>query len=275
MKIRSNILLLFSKLPETGLVKTRLTVERGGTFTAEDAMLLYRAMLLDVCGVCLRAFEKMGDREDSYRLVISVAPASNLEAMRALIVGEIGAEAPIDFIADTGTSFDEHYNDAFVQCWDAGADCILSMGADMPALTVGDVVRGFKALHELQDAGKPGIVLSPDQEMGVSIIGWTRDTDFDHTGVFYNRTGLTVLPAYIEKAKEAGLPAIWLPAVPDVDTMTDLMHNITLVNALEYCSRFDGGVAPVRTLGMLRELGCDEVRIPPNDLYDPREMIDS
>lgn len=275
MKIRSNILLLFSKLPETGLVKTRLTAERGGLFTGEDAMLLYRAMLLDVCDVCLGAFERLARPQDRYRLVVSVAPKSNLEAMRELIVGEFGADAPIDFIADAGSSFDEHYNDAFAQCWAAGADCILSMGADMPALTVDDVVRGFEALHELQDTDRPGIVLSPDQEMGVSIIGWTRDTDFDHSGVFYNPTGLTVLPAYIEKAEDAGLPAIWLPPVPDVDTMADLMHNITLVNALDYCCRFDGGVAPVRTLEMLRELGCDEVRIPPNDLMDPRESIDS
>lgn len=304
MEIRNNILLLFSKLPETGLVKTRLTAERGGMFLAEDAMLLYRAMLLDVCDVCFAAFEKLAgakgdeglsaeqelgassedehpygtapeaDVADAYKLVISVAPASNLEAMRELIVGEFGMDAPIDFIADAGASFDEHYNDAFAQCWKAGADCILSMGADMPALTVNDVVRSFEALHELQDTGKPGIVLSPDQEMGVSIIGWTRDTDFDHTGVFYNPTGLTVLPAYIEKAAEAGLAALWQPPVPDVDTMADLMHNITLVNALDYCCQFDGGVAPRRTLEVLHDLGCDEVRIPPNDLRDPREAID-
>ena len=37
MKTRRNVLLLFSKLPEPGLVKTRLTVERGGILTREDA----------------------------------------------------------------------------------------------------------------------------------------------------------------------------------------------------------------------------------------------
>ena len=173
----------------------------------------------------------------------------------------------------------------------------------MPALTVDDVARGFAALHALDEGTLPdasaneeqashaagcnsigqesagsgtegGIVLSPDQEMGVSIIGWTRNTDFDHTGVFYNPTGLTVLPAYVEKAQAAGLPALWLPPVPDVDTMADLMHNVTLANALDYCTRFDGGVAPERTLEVLRDLGCDEVRVPPNDLMDPRSAID-
>lgn len=285
METRKNVLLLFSKLPEPGLVKTRLTSERGGMFTAEDASRLYEAMLLDVVAACLAAFDACTRRlasegtADAYELVVSTAPAANADAMRTLLEREFGplegdVTFPIRVITDAGASFDEHYNDAFEQCWDAGADCILSMGADMPALAVDDVVRGFAALHELEHMDRGGIVLAPDQEMGVSIVGWTRGTDFDHDGVFYNPSGLTVLPAYVDKARAANLPAIYLPPVPDVDTMADLMHNITLVDALDYCTRFDGGHAPQRTLAMLRELGCDEVRVPPNDLMDPRDVID-
>lgn len=81
----------------------------------------------------------------------------------------------------------------------------------------------------------------------MSIVGWTRATAFDHAGVFYNQEGLTVLPAYIAKARERNLPALYLPAVPDVDTMADLMHNVTLVEALNYCAAFDGNTPPWRT----------------------------
>lgn len=285
METRRNVLLLFSKLPEAGLVKTRLTIERGGILTQQDAAVLYESMLLDVATVCLAAFDactrrlQSDETADSYELVVSTAPASNADAMSALLEREFGplegdVTFPIRVIADAGASFDAHYNDAFGQCWDAGADCILSMGADMPALTVDDVVRGFAALHELEHMDHGGIALAPDQEMGVSIIGWTRGTDFDHDGVFYNPTGLTVLPAYVEKARKANVAAIYLPPVPDVDTMADLMHNITLVDALDYCTRFDGGRAPSHTLATLRKLGCDEVRVPPNNLMDPRDVID-
>ncbi len=285
METRMNVLLLFSKLPEAGRVKTRLTVERGGILTPEDAAALYESMLLDVVTVCLAAFDACtrrlpADGADGYELAVSTAPAANADAMHALLEREFGplegdgVRFPIRVATDAGASFDAHYNDAFEQCWNAGADCILSMGADMPALTVDDVVRGFAALHELEHMDAGGIVLAPDQEMGVSIVGWTRGTSFDHDGVFYNPSGLTVLPAYIEKAREANLPAMYLPPVPDVDTMADLMHNITLVDALDYCTRFDGGRPPARTLATLRELGCDEVRVPPNDLMDPRDAID-
>ena len=107
--------------------------------------------------------------------------------------------------------------------------------------------------------------------MGVSVIGWTRETDFDHSGVFYNQEGLTVLPAYIDKARKQGLPALYLPPIPDVDTMADLMHNITLVEALNYCAQYDDVTPPWRTAQALKEMGWDEVRVPPNDLHDPRE----
>ena len=67
---------------------------------------------------------------------------------------------------------------------------------------------------------------------------------------------------------------IYLPPVPDVDTMADLMHNITVVEALNYCAPFDGNTPPWRTADALKQMGWDEVRVMPNDLRDPREAID-
>ncbi len=284
MNARNNVLLLFSKLPEPGLVKTRLTTLKDGVFTPEQASVLYHCMLFDVVETCMAAFDILeaedaaespdGRVRDAYQLLISTAPLENLPKMEQLFADSGTWPRPIAFAADAGASFDEHYNDAFRRAWEAGADCILSMGADMPALTTADAVRGFRALHELDDADEPGIVISPDQELGVSIIGWNRDTPFDHSGVFYNETGLTVLPAYIRKAKAQGLTARYLPPVPDVDTMADLAHAATVVEALAYCAPGHGGTCPHRTARALNELGWSDIRIMPNGLLDPRGGID-
>ena len=282
MRERKNVLLLFSKLPEVGLVKTRLSVLKDGIYPPETACELYECMLLDVVEIIGAALTDLqvesdasadDDVRDVYELVISTTPAANAEAMGALFDGDEFAVKPT-VIVDEGASFDEHYNHAFAQCWEAGADCILSMGADMPALTKNDVRFGFEQLHRLCDVPGGGIVLAPDQEMGVSTIGWTRDTDFTHDGVFYNQDGLTVLPAYIKKAREAGLPALWLPPIPDIDTMRDYFHNITLVHALNYCADFDDICPPHRTAAKFIELGFAEVIVAPNNLRDPREHID-
>ena len=287
---RHNILLLFSKVPEAGKVKTRLTVLKDGIFQPDVASGLYHCMLFDVVEIMcaalgdLEAMAVQGEGEgeggaacepeDTYELVISTTPPENIPVMRALFERAGAWPRPITYIADEGASFDEHYNHAFSQCWERGADCILSMGADMPALTKADVILGFQKLHALCGVPGGGIVLAPDQEMGVSSVGWTRETDFSHTGVFYNRSGLTVLPAYIQKAREAGLPALWLPPIPDVDTMGDLYHAITEVEALNYCAQFDDICPPWRTANALREMGWDKVVVPPNDLFDPRDEID-
>lgn len=282
---RKNVLVLFSKPPVPGLVKTRLSTLKDGVFTPEVAAALYHCMLFDVTEICCAAMADLeacaaeavaqgGDIHDAYELVISTTPTSNVEVMRTLFVKSGTWPRPITFIADEGSSFDEHYNHAFQQAFDGGADAVLSMGADMPALTKADVIAGFEALHRLDAVDGGGIVLAPDQEMGVSVIGWTRDTDFSHTGVFYHAEGLTVLPAYIDKARSCGLPALYLPPIPDVDTMADLMHTVTVVEALSYCAQFDDIVPPWRTADALHQMGWDEVRVPPNDLHDPREDID-
>lgn len=286
MRTRKNVLLLFSKVPEAGLVKTRLTVLKDGVFEPDVASGLYHCMLFDVTEICCAAMARLEQRPrkvdprtgeeivDVYEMRISTAPSANLDAMRELYAVSGTWPREIVFVADEGKSFDEHYNDAFEKAWDAGADTILSMGADMPALTVDDVIRGFEALQKLEVSDVGGIVLAPDQEMGVSIVGWPRATAFDHSGVFYNQEGLTVLPAYIAKVRKLGLPAIYLPPVPDVDTMADLMHNITVVEALNYCASFDGNTPPWRTANALKEMGWDEVRVMPNELRDPRAEID-
>lgn len=281
MQERKNVVLLFSKLPEVGLVKTRLSILKDGLFPPETACELYECMLLDVVEIIgsaladLEAESAASDEEvrDTYELVISTAPAKNADAMRALFADGEWPVQPV-VIVDEGANFDEHYNHAFEQCWDRGADCILSMGADMPALTKADIRFGFEQLHRLSDVPGGGIVLAPDQEMGVSVIGWTRETDFSHDGVFYCKDGLTVLPAYIKKAKAAGLPALWLPPIPDVDTMQDFVHNVTLVHSLCYCADFDDICPPRRTAEKLIDLGFREIIVAPNNLFDPRDHID-
>lgn len=288
MAERKNTVLLFSKVPEVGLVKTRLSVLKDGVFPPETTAYLYHCMLFDVVEIISAALADLTAAgkeaqartgiEDTYELVISTTPASNVPVMEKLFADAGEWPWPIRFIADEGASFDEHYNHAFQQCWDGGSDCILSMGADMPALTKRDIEFGFQQLHRIADDGaafpQGGIVLAPDQEMGVSVIGWTRPTRFDHSGVYYCQDGLTVLPAYIKKAQDQGLPALWLPPIPDVDTMADLAHNVTLVNALAYCAGADDICPPWRTIQALGEMGLGEIRVMPNDLMDPRDHID-
>ena len=272
-----NTLLLFAKIPVPGLVKTRLTRERGGWFSPEKASWLYHCMLFDVAEICCSALSSLEERDPDgdYELVISTTPASNLDAMESLFAESGSWPRAIRFDYDEGATFDEHYNGAFQKCWDRGSDFILSVGADLPALTKADIIRGFETMHAARAAGADSVVIAPDQELGVSIIGWARDLAFDHTGVYYNMDGLTALPAYVRKAAAAGIPMRYLPPVPDVDTMADLMHATTVVETLMYCAESGDDVTPPwRCADAFAQLGIADLRIAPNSLVDPRGSID-
>jgi len=283
MTIRRNAILLFSKPPVPGLVKTRLSTIKDGWYTPEIAASLYKCMLLDLLEITCDALADLeakqaaerrpGDLEDIYDIFISTTPAENIAVMEQVLADAGPWSREFTVISDSGASFDEHYNHAFEQVFERGYSTILSYGADMPTLEKFVVIEGFEKLQRLCDLEGGGIVLSPDQQMGVSLVGWTKDTRIDHSGVFYNPDGLTVLPAYIQKAAANEIPALYLPAVPDVDTMLDLLHALTLMEAMEYCARFESITVPSRTLAAVRELGL-EVIVPPNELRDSREGID-
>ena len=277
MATTRHALLLFSKVPEPGMVKTRLTNIKDGWYKPETASWLFHCMLFDVAEISCRALEALESAFPGHEfdLVISTTPASNEPLMRDLFASSGEWPREIVFIHDEGTSFDEHYNDAFSKVWQRGYSTILSMGVDMPALTMNDVVFAFEQLLSLWKDGKPGIVIAPDQELGVSVVGWTQNTDFDHTGIYYNRTGLTVLPAYVRKAKAAGIPIRYLPPVPDIDTMMDLFHNTMLVEAQCYAAESTGDPVAWRTAEAMEELRLYDFKIAPNNLVDPRESIDS
>ncbi len=287
MQVRKNAILIFSKPPIPGLVKTRLSTIKDGIFSPEIASWLYHCMLFDVVEICCDAIKDLSvnkntfnedntiknDIKDTYSLIISTTPPDKLSYMKEVFQKSGEWPYPIEFIADKGASFDEHYEDAFRQVWDMGFDCILSMGADMPALPRRTVIEGFTKLHEVQKSGY-GVVISPDQAMGVSIIGWTKDTPMDHQGIYYNQDGITVLPGYIKKARQRNIPCMLIEAVPDIDCMLDLMHSSTLVDAINYCSDFEDISMPQRTLEALKYIGWDEIRVAPNELRDSREGID-
>lgn len=66
MQQRKNAILLFSKVPQVGKVKTRLTTLKDGFLAPEWASNLYHCMLFDVvecCCACAERLEAQGPGE--------------------------------------------------------------------------------------------------------------------------------------------------------------------------------------------------------------------
>lgn len=285
MNSKKHAFLLFTKAPNPGVTKTRLTTVRGGIFTPEEAADFYRATLLDVAELGFRALAELnqaaqasanGDVPDRYDFVVSCSPEADQAILEALFTENGPWPAPMLFISDRGKTFDEHFDDAFQQLFARGYHSVVSIGGDLPTMPVSHIVQAFQWL-EYYDSYSPqgGFVQAPCQECGVSLVGYTARTPMDSTGVFYNPDGVPALDAYINKAAARGVPVANLMPVADVDDTRDLAHTISLLKAIAYAIHCQpGAFLAHRTLDWIYRTGV-VISTPPNPEHDPRERIDA
>ncbi|MGV8084272.1 MAG: DUF2064 domain-containing protein [Coriobacteriia bacterium] len=286
MTHKRHALLLFTKAPLPGIVKTRLTQEFGGIFTPEEAADFYKHCLLDVTEIAFDAIaelseaskkeaEAKGCEPDAWDVVISTSPESNLPHLQKLFEEYGPWPSEIKFIVDHGKTFDEHFDDAIGQVFEQGYESMVALGGDLPQCPVSHIVSAFQWLDYFSSYSETGaFVQAPCQECGVSVVGYTRSTPMDSTGVYYNVDGLTCLDAYTAKARERGIPVACLPQVADIDDAQDLAHATSLIHAVGYAGAHQPGLhVPRYTLWWLDAHGI-VASAPPNENHDPRDQVD-
>jgi glycosyltransferase A (GT-A) superfamily protein (DUF2064 family) len=274
-------LMIFTKAPTPGVTKTRLTEEKGGILTPEEAAELYQAMLLDVAHIATEALAELNTQNKTnncnqfqeYHLVISSPSQSDREQLEVLMQ-EAGIN-PSLYIIDQGKTFDDHFDDAFRQLFDLGYYSVVAIGGDLPTMPVSHLVQAFQWLaHFAGTSQQGGFVQAPCQECGVSLVGYTADTPMESQGVYYNLNGVPALDAYIHKAALKEIPVACLTPVADIDDVRDLAHSISLLRAMAYAQPFQRDLYLAhRTLAWIDRTGII-VNTPPNLNHDPRYEID-
>lgn len=280
-------ILIFSKPPIPGLVKTRLTRERGGVFTQEQAAAFFKRSLWDVTELamwCMDDLENLNKEElvnnpgapkRSYDLFISTTPDKNVELMKETIELVPGWPREVHYMADRGATFDDHFDMAFQEIFDQGYEAIVSIGADIPTLPRAHVTQAFQWLQYFAEVvGTPGFVCAPCQECGTSLVGFNFDTPINHQGIYYNMDGRPALDGYYEKLQAADIPSAYLSPVADVDEIEDLAHCLSCARALRESAKYQTGIyVPRRVLEWADAIGLKPVS-PPNENHDPRQYFD-
>lgn len=280
-------ILIFSKPPIPGLVKTRLTKERGGAFSQEQAAQFFKRSLWDVTELAMWCMDDLeacnraeleanpGAPERTYDLFISTTPAKNVELMKETIAEVPGWPREINFMADRGATFDDHFDMAFQEIFDQGYEAIVSIGADIPTLPRNHVTQAFQWLDYFSEGlGTPGFVCAPCQECGTSLVGFNFDTPINHQGIYYNMSGRPALDGYREKLEEKSIPNAYLAPVADVDEVEDLAHCLSCARALRTAAEYQTGIfVPRRVLEWADYMNIKPIA-PPNDNHDPRQYFD-
>ena len=279
-------LLIFSKPPLVGLVKTRMTTEYGGFLTPKQAAEFYKRCFFDVCECAMHACITLQRENDAlvaadptatkitYDFFVSTTPAESVPKVKE-IFDSIGPwPMEIHYMCDEGHTFDEHFNDAFNQLFAMGYESIVSIGGDVPTMPKQHLISSFRWLEYFQSIGTPGFVVAPCQECGTSLVGYSVNTpNMNHTGIYYNMDGRPALDGYLEKLQEAGVPTAFFDPVADVDEATDLAHAISCMKMIEQAAKFQDLYVPRRTLDWVDFMGL-VISTPPNENHDPREYLD-
>lgn len=286
MTVQKEALLLFSKPPIPGKVKTRLTTKFGGFMSDNQAADFFKMCLYDVAETCIHALFELQWANDAavaenpeatkiqYDFFVG-CPEANLQLMKDTF-DEIGPwPMEIHYITDSGATFDDHFDDAFGQIFGMGYDCIVSVGGDIPTLPKDHLTQSFTWLEYFRNCGTPGVVMAPCQECGTSLVGFHCDTPINHQGVYYNMEGKPALDAYIEKIDANHLPCAYFAPIADIDEVTDLAHAISCLKAMKRAAEFQPTIRVAqRVLNWVDYMGIT-VSTPPNEEHDPRQYLDN
>jgi rSAM/selenodomain-associated transferase 1 len=197
---RRGQLVIFSKAPRPGLVKTRMCPP----LTQEQAALLYAAMLDDVLLESLRATRSLG-----LDGVVVVHPAEACP--------EIAGLAPASFrvMPQRGPDLETRMSWVVAQALAAGASRVLLRGSDNPALGEERIAEAHAALDHCD------VVLCPDLDGGYGVVGLRRWAP----GLFEHPMSTdSVLRDTQANARRLGLSTHLTAETFDLDTTADFLH---------------------------------------------------
>lgn len=214
-------LIVFSRAPEAGATKTRLTPP----LSPESARDLHVACLNDVLSVAgkwarLRIGQQAGQQTGSPAAPVKrhlfITPAGSQPVFRAA-----GVKWPQDFALHNqrGEDLGQRMAEAMTRVMASG-DAVLLIGCDLPLLMPEHLEAAAEALVGTGVLPAADAVFAPTPDGGYWLVGTRRDP-----APLFNLEGWggdSVLARSLAAAEGAGYTVALGPELPDVDTVADL-----------------------------------------------------
>ena len=245
--------LIFTKVPSPGYVKTRLT--QGTSLTKNDVALIAEAMLKDTLGL---ASESNADK-----IEIGYIPEYNLSNLEK-IVDSIRIDGyltkSITYHLQNGSNFDERFSSVVNASFKNNTKFLVILGADLPYLDPLIINTAFKQLSKSKFKEK--VAIGPANGGGIYLVG-IRDSFDSEWFVKHNlfRGGVEVLQ-FINLCKQENIELNILPPLIDIDIEEDLVSLITFIEALTIAKNYQYFHFPRYTAKVLNELGLYIKEVP-------------
>jgi len=249
-----NKLLIFTKSPIKGKVKTRL--KKDTPLTDDDILKLYTAFLKDT--IVAASLSK------AQKIYIAYYPEDSRGVMYDIVFQSsiFNLQSSIELFPQSGNDFDDRLTNALQNIHNKSSDNIVILGSDSPHIQPSTINKAFKFLStpnsELRTPNFNGaMVLGPSGEGGVYLIGLKSaicnlQSAINFKGIFTSRNESDNL---LQIAKRKKMPLLILEELTDVDVKSDLITLVSNLSIMEYSSRHTKIHLPQYTLCVIRELG--------------------
>lgn len=237
---------IFTKVPIPGLVKTRLT--QNTCLTQLDAAKLAKAMLKDT--LCLAS------KTNADKIQIGYFPEENLPELKE-IIESVRAEGylnkSIELICQKGSNFDQRFGSVVEESFKSKVKSIVVLGADLPFLDPKIINNALELL--VKNLNEKPIIIGPSSGGGIYLVGITKNFNprwFSDHQLF---SGGLELSKFTSFCFSNNFPLITLPPYGDIDIEEDLVSLISYINVLKNSEKTIGFYFPYFTNNIIEELG--------------------
>ena len=202
----SEAIILFTKVPRPGLVKTRLLVPSGPPFPG-DVTALYVSLLEDTLSALADLHRARGTS-----LFVSFTPSDGEAELSGLVRRYFD---DVSFLPQTGNSVTERVNNAFDALLRSGYDRVALIPGDHPDLD-GPLLE--EAFERLESPG-PAVALGPTCDGGAFLLGFNA-ASFARVEFNLENTHLVCADIF-RRARGEGVPTYFLDNRNDIDDWDD------------------------------------------------------
>ena len=219
-------LILFVKVPRSGVVKTRLQPD----LSPKDAAELYRAFILDLL--------KATSRLRGLTRILACDPTH-----KALFFQALAKTERLKLISQEGRDLGQRMKNAILRANRMGFRHVVIIGTDSPTLPVALIRKAFRLL------ARSHLVLGPSQDGGYYLIACSKTIPTLFKGIAWGTD--QVLPATMKKVVRNKINCELLPFWYDVDTIQDLRF---LRDHLSFLNRSQSARIAPQTTSIIRNL---------------------
>jgi glycosyltransferase A (GT-A) superfamily protein (DUF2064 family) len=239
-------IIIFSKAPIPGLVKTRLTEDT--CLNEKDTAIIAEAMLKDTI--------KLASESSANKIIIGFYPEEGLKKFEE-VVEKVRSDGFLDknvlYFLQHGSNFDERFGFVINEAFENGIDILIVLGADLPFMDPNVIKTTFEYLTT-KIYEKP-IVLGPSSGGGIYLVGVSKDFNPEWFTEHQLFRGGVELSQFVLFCKEFKFKLLLLPPYGDVDIEEDLVSLITYIDALSVSKNSVGFHFPYYTAKILEDLG--------------------